>query len=52
MRTMNYEIARAIATDKANRNMRKNDRKQWDEEDYDMACETFNKLWKGKAESL
>lgn len=42
---MDYHLARACATDEANRNMRKNGRKAWNEEDYNICVEAFNRLW-------
>lgn len=43
--TLDYELARAIATDAANRNMRKNGRKKWSERDYMIAVSTLNELY-------
>ena len=42
---MDYELARACATDAANRNMRKNGRKAWSDEDYGIAVKTLDELW-------
>jgi len=39
------EIARAIATDKADRQMRLGGRAVWSEADYCLAVATFEKLW-------
>lgn len=46
MITMNRHFAWSIATDTANRNMRKNHRKAWNEDDYNLAVDTFNLIWK------
>ena len=35
-------IARGLASDEANRNMRKAKRKKWNREDYDIAGQTFH----------
>jgi hypothetical protein len=43
--TMTEQIARAASWDEANRNMRKNGRKTWNEEDYNVAVETYDRLW-------
>jgi hypothetical protein len=45
---MDRELARAAATDAANRQMRAAGRKVWSREDYDLACETFARLWPEK----
>jgi hypothetical protein len=43
--TLTYEIARAAATDAANRHMREACRTAWDEDDFQVACDTLDKLW-------
>lgn len=43
--TMTREIARASATDEANRNMKKDNRTKWNREDLDIAAQVFDKLW-------
>lgn len=43
--TMTPQIARAAAWDAANRNMRKNGRKVWNEEDYNVAVAEYDRLW-------
>ena len=42
---LTYELAHAAAWDEANRQMRANGRNTWDEDDYNRACEVFNRLW-------
>jgi hypothetical protein len=42
---MTEQIARAIATDTANRNVKKQGRLVWSEEDYNLAVAKFNQLW-------
>ena len=42
--TITYEIAMAAATDAGNRNMRKDDRIFWNEDDYAVASTVFGKL--------
>lgn len=39
------EIARAAAQDAGNRTMRKAGRVFWDDEDWNAACEEYNRLW-------
>jgi len=39
------DIAWAAATDAANASMRAAGRKVWSEEDYNSACDTFDRLW-------
>lgn len=41
---MTHKIAMAAGQDAANRNMKRNGRTEWNEEDWNVACETFNKL--------
>lgn len=41
---MTYELAMAAGKDAANRNMRKAGRDRWNEEDADLAVDTFNRL--------
>lgn len=38
-------LAWAAATDEANRQMRKAGREAWSEDDYNLAVQTFNRLW-------
>jgi hypothetical protein len=38
-------LAVAAAKDAATRQMRKEGRTCWSDEDYNLACDTFNKLW-------
>jgi hypothetical protein len=45
---MDRDLARAAATDAANRQMRAAGRKVWSREDYDLACEMFARLWPEK----
>ena len=42
---LDRELASAAAKDAANRNMRKHGRDCWNDEDYAIACDTFNRLW-------
>ena len=42
---LTYEIARAAGQDAANRNMRKNHRKKWNQADYNISVREFNRLW-------
>lgn len=42
---MTYELAMAAAKDKADRRMRKSGRTAWDEEDYNVMVEEFNRLY-------
>jgi hypothetical protein len=41
---MDAKIARAAATDAANRRMRKAGRSSWNQADYNHACKVFAKL--------
>lgn len=48
--TLTEPIARAIAQDAANRQMRKRcetsgEPHVWDEDDYNLACETLERIW-------
>ena len=43
--TWDVSIARAAAQDEGDRSARKAGRKHWNEEDYAVAVEAFNKLW-------
>jgi hypothetical protein len=43
--TITRQIAWAAATDAANRSMRLDGRTAWNEDDYDVAAETFRRLW-------
>jgi hypothetical protein len=45
MIAMTRERAWAAATDAADRNMRENGRLLWDEEDYNIAVRTLDRLW-------
>ena len=38
------DLARAIARDEGNRHMRQHNRDQWNEDDYNAACQTLNDL--------
>jgi hypothetical protein len=42
---MTREIAWAIAQDAANASMRADGRKAWNADDYNLAVQTFNRLW-------
>lgn len=42
---MTRTMANDAAMDAANRNMRKNGREQWSEEDYNIAHKEFERLW-------
>ena len=42
---MTYELAFAISTDAANRNMREHGRTTWNEDDRNLAAKKFNELW-------
>lgn len=42
---MTEQIARAAAKDAANRQMKREGRTCWSEEDYNLAVETFEQLW-------
>ena len=42
--TMNYIFAHAIARDDANRNMRKQGRKKWNKQDYNIAAKRLNEI--------
>jgi uncharacterized protein with NRDE domain len=43
--TMTYELALAAARDAANRQARANHRREWSQEDYDLACRTLARLY-------
>lgn len=43
--TMTRDLAWAAAMDEANRSMRRGGRKAWSREDYNVAVDTFNRLW-------
>lgn len=43
-----YALAHAASADVANRQMRAAGRKVWNEDDYALAAETFNKLYPPK----
>ena len=40
-----YELARAAARDAANRHMLRGGRLKWNRDDYNVAAETFNRLF-------
>ena len=42
---MNYKLAMAYGQDEGNRNMLKNSRVMWNEEDWNRAAEAFKGLW-------
>jgi hypothetical protein len=42
---LTYSLATSCAKDEANRNMRKNGRSAWNEEDHDLAVITLHRLW-------
>jgi hypothetical protein len=42
---MAYALAMAAARDAANRQMRAAGRTAWSEDDYELACATFERLW-------
>jgi hypothetical protein len=42
---MTEALARAAATDAADRNMKQAGRIEWNEEDWDVGCETYERLW-------
>lgn len=42
---MTYEIAMAAGRDAGNGSMREGSRTAWSVEDWDAACETFERLW-------
>jgi len=42
---MTYDTAWAIATDRANEQMRKEKRSRWSEKDFDLAVKTLNELY-------
>lgn len=46
--TLTRELAQCAGRDAANRNMRKNGRTAWDEDDYNIAWAEFNRLWPEK----
>ncbi len=48
---MTRDIASAASMDAANRAMRKAGRVAWNADDYEVAVETFNKLWTAKDEA-
>ena len=45
IRTLTYDMAMAAARDEANRNMRRMGRKAWDADDYNVAVETFERIF-------
>ena len=45
MIAMTQELARAAAWDAGNRHMREHGRTAWNEDDYNAACEFFERLW-------
>jgi hypothetical protein len=40
-----YKLASAAGQDAGNRSMKKHGRDIWGPEDWDAACETFDKIW-------
>ena len=46
-----YKIAMAAGQDAANRHMKKAGRTAWDESDYAVACETFEKVYGSQQEA-
>jgi hypothetical protein len=45
------DLARRIATDAADRQMRADNRSAWSAQDYNLAAETFNKLYPEKEQT-
>jgi hypothetical protein len=45
MKMIDEKIAWSIATDEANRHMKKQGRIAWNQTDYNIAIECFNRLW-------
>lgn len=45
MRIKRYDLAHAAGTDAANRNMTKNGRKSWNEDDYSICVDEFNRIY-------
>lgn len=43
--TVTREIAWAASLDEGNRCMRRGGRKAWNEDDYNAACDLFDRLW-------
>jgi len=43
--TLDLELARSIAKDTANRQMKKSGREKWNKQDYKLAVKTLNTLW-------
>jgi len=43
--TMTYSLAIAAGQDAGNRSMRQAGRSKWDEDDWNVAAETFGRLW-------
>lgn len=48
---MTYSIAMAAARDAGNRSMREGYRTKWAVKDWNVACETFERLWPSPKES-
>lgn len=42
---MTRDLAFAASWDAANRNIKKNKRKKWNKEDYNVGVEVYDKLW-------
>lgn len=42
---MTYHLAMAAGWDAGNRHMRTNGRASWNQDDWNVACEEFNRLW-------
>ena len=47
---MTHDLAMAAAKDAATARMRGEGRKTWNEDDYNEACRTFNRLWPSEEE--
>jgi hypothetical protein len=52
MLSMTPAIARAAARDAANRQMHAAGRTAWNEDDYNLACDEFLRLWPEEWEML
>lgn len=50
MIALTRELARAAAHDAGNRHMREAGRTAWNAEDYEVACDEFERLWPESAE--
>lgn len=47
-----YELAMAAAHDAGNRSMREEHRTKWAVKDWNVACETFERLWPNPARTV